>query len=117
MPQDRVDLPVGETLDVKLRSVSVVTNAPLVVQANGGETVTVPAGGPGVVDIDVVSPLNFPPLKGDTWRGASNRKYFGIEVLEGGVLKVKFVADNGEVLGVQAVKTADRPLTLEHRTS
>lgn len=120
MPQDRTDLPIGETLDVKLRSVVVVTNAPLVVQMGSGpgaEMVTVPTGGAGVVDIDVVAPLNWPPLKGDTWKGASNKKYFAIEVVEAGVTKVKFVADTGEVLGTQAVKTSDRPLHLEYRTA
>lgn len=121
MPQNRTDLAVGETLDVKLRSAVVVTNAPLVVQLGtgpGAETVTVPAGGPGVVDIDVVSPLNWPPLKGDVWVDGTDNKWFGIEVVEAGVTKVKLVPEDGGVAkAIQVVKNENRPLTLEYRTA
>jgi hypothetical protein len=121
MPQDRADLPIGETLDVKLRSAVVVTNTPLVVQMGSGpdaETVTVPTGGAGVVDIEVVSPLNWPPLKGDVWVDGTSNKWFAVEVVESGVTKVKLVPEDGGVpTSYQLVKTEHRPLTLEYRTA
>lgn len=115
MPQDRTDLPIGETIDVKLRSAVVITNAPLVVDM-GGEEVTVPAGGAGVVDIDVVSPLNWPPQRGDVWRDGSGTDWFGVEVVEAGQTKVKLQSEaGGAPVGAQQVKTDHRPLTLVYR--
>jgi hypothetical protein len=121
MPQTRPDLLVGDTVDVKLHSAVVVTTDPLVVQMGTDddvETVTVPAGTAGVVDIDVVSPLNWPPLAGDVWVGGSGKKWFGVNVMVAGELKVRFVGeDSTNPLNPGTVKATDRPLTLGYRTA
>lgn len=117
MPQDRTDLPVNETVDVKLRSAVVVTNQPLVVRLNG-EDVVVPAGVAGEVDIDVVAPASWPPQMGDVWTGGGGGKWFGVQITDPDGAKVKLQSEEGGApLSPQAVKTANRPLTLSFRES
>ncbi len=116
MPQ-ATELPVGETVLVRLRSATIVAQDPMVVRV-GDEEVTVPAGGPGVVEIEVVSPLNWPPVAGDVWVDGSGLKWFAIEILVAGELKVRLVAENSDTpQNPNTVKNTNRPLTLEYRTA
>ncbi len=116
MPQDRTDLPIGETIDVKLRSAVVTSNAPLIVDMDG-EQVTVPTGGDGIVDIDVVAPLNWPPQMGDVWEDGVGTKWFGVQVDDNGVLKIRLQPETGGLpQNYQTVKTEHRPLSLVYRT-
>lgn len=110
MPQDTT-LPVGETVDVKIRSAVVVTPAPLVVKA-GTEDVTVPTG----AEVEVVNPLNWPPLQGDLWRDGTSELWFGITVVVAGEPKVRLIAaSGGNPQNPQQVKQDHRPLVLEFR--
>ncbi len=116
MPQSTT-LPVGETVDVKLRSAVIVTQDPMVVRLND-EEVTIPAGDPGEVDIEVVSPLNWPPLAGDVWVDGAGLKWFGVEILVSGELKVRLVAENStNPQNPSTIKNTNRPLSLEYRTA
>ncbi len=116
MPQ-ATSIEVGETVDVRLHSAVIVTQDPMVVRI-GGEDVTVPSGGPGVVDIEVVNPLNWPPLAGDVWKAGDGTKWFGVTVLVSGEPKVRLVPeDSATAQNPNTVKTTYRPLTLEYRTA
>ncbi len=123
MPQNRPDLPVGETVDVKLRSGLVIANAPLVIRMGNGtsvEDVTVPAGTSGEDEIDVVSPLNWPPLAGDVWTDGQGKPWFCKKdpiAAEPDRLRM-YVYDNSEgPMGIQSWKTAKRPVTRVFRAT
>lgn len=112
MSQDRADLPIGETVDVTLHGAVVVTNAPLVVRLGGAE-VTVPNGPAGVVDVDVVAPVNWPPIRDDVWAGGSGVRYHAVQIAD----KVKLVSGaDGSTANPNTVRVTDRPLTLVFRT-
>lgn len=116
MPQI-TDLPVGEAVDVKLRSAEIVSQNPMVVRI-GDEEVTIPAGDPGIVDIEVVAPLNWPPLAGDVWVDGNGLKWFGVEVLVSEERRVRLVAENSTVpQNPNTIKNTNRPLKLEYRTA
>ncbi len=123
MPQNRPDITIGETVDVKLRSGLVVTNAPLVVRVGAGssaEDVTVPAGVAGEVEITLVSPLNWPPLAGDVWTDGQGKPWFcKLDPTQTEPTRLRMhVYDNSEApLGPQSWKTAKRPVTLVYRAT
>ncbi len=116
MPQ-ATDLPVDETVEVKLSGAIIVSRDPMVVRV-GDEEVTIPAGGPGTVDIQVVAPLNWPPLPGDVWVDGSGLKWFAAEVPVSNELKVRLVAENNATpQNPNTIKNTNRPLKLEYRTA
>lgn len=123
MPQSRPDLPVNETIDVKLRSALIIDNDPLTVTmgtGSGVETIVVPTGGNGVVDIDVVSPLNWPPLAGDVWTDGQGKPWFcKLDPIAAEPTRLRmYVYDNSEAAqGVQTWKTNKRPVTLVYRAT
>ncbi len=112
MPQSTT-LPVGETVDVKIRSAVVVTPDPLVVRA-GTEDVQVPTG----AEVEIVAPLHWPPLVGDVWKDGTGNKWFALTEVVNGEPKVRLISeDGGPLVNPQQVKTEFRPLTLEYRAS
>lgn len=118
MPQT-TDLPVGEVVDVKLRSAVIVSQDPMVVRV-GDEEVTVPAGGAGIVDIEVVAPLNWPPVEGDVWVDGNSLKWFAVKIPVGDPpeQRVRLVAENSTTpQNPNTIKNTNRPLTLEYRTA
>ncbi len=116
MPQ-ATDLPVGEIVDVKLRSGAIVAQDPMVIRI-GDEDVTIPAGGPGVVDIEVVAPLNWPPVPGDVWVDGHGAKWFAVEIPVNNELKIRLVTENSvDPQNPNTVKNTNRPMNLEYRTA
>lgn len=113
MPQ-ATDLPVGEIVDVKLRSGEIVAQDPMVIRI-GDEEVTIPAG---VVDIEVVAPLNWPPVAGDVWVDGWGTKWFAVEISTGNEMRIRFVAQgNIAPQNPNTIKNTNRPMRLEYRTA
>lgn len=116
MPQ-ATELAIGEIVDVKMRSGEIVAQDPMVIRV-GDEEVTIPAGGPGVVDIEVVAPLNWPPVAGDVWVDGQGTKWFAVLITVTGELRVRLVAENSvDPQNPNTVKNTSRPLRLEYRTA
>ncbi len=112
MPQDST-LPVGETVDVRIRGAVVQQPAPLVVKA-GTEDIVVPTD----AEVTVANPANWPPQQGDVWKDGSDTLWFALIVLVQNEPRVRLVAETGGTpANPQQVKTDHRPLTLAYRSA
>ncbi len=113
------DVAQNETVKVVIDGAFVTSTmgAPMVVRING-EDVTVPAG--SGVTVELVSPLNWPPIPGDVWTGGDSKPWFcKKDPIDSDPNRLRmYVYDNSAgPVGLQTWKTAQRPVTLAYRAA